>query len=63
MDTNELTAWFEAVRNIGNPVAAVYLQVLLLTGARPGEVLGLRRDDINAKWKALTIRARWRASA
>lgn len=29
---------------------------LLLTGARPGEVLGLRWDDIHTKWRGLTIR-------
>ena len=52
----QLTVWFAAVRQIGNPVAAVYLQTLLLTGARPGEVLGLRWDDVNTKWKGLTIR-------
>lgn len=52
----QLPAWFEAVRNIGNPAAAAYLQILLLTGARPGEVLGLRWEDINTKWKGLTIR-------
>jgi len=52
----QLPAWFAAVRNIGNPIAAAYLQVLVLTGARPGEVLGLRWEDVNTKWKGLTIR-------
>ena len=52
----QLTVWFDAVQRIGNPVTAAYLQTLLLTGARPGEVLGLRWDDINSKWKGLTIR-------
>ena len=52
----QLTVWFDAVQRIGNPVTAAYLQTLLLTGARPGEVLGLRWDDINTKWKGLTIR-------
>ena len=52
----QLTVWFDAVQRIGNPVTAAYLQTLLLTGARPGEVLGLRWEDINAKWKGLTIR-------
>ena len=52
----QLTVWFEAVQRIGNPVITAYLQTLLLTGARPGEVLALRWEDINAKWKGLTIR-------
>ena len=52
----QLTVWFDAVQSISNPVTAAYLQTLLLTGARPGEVLGLRWEDINAKWKGLTIR-------
>ena len=52
----QLPAWFAAVQNILNPVAAAYLQVLVLTGARPGEVLALRWEDVNTKWKGLTIR-------
>ena len=52
----QLNVWFEAVQRIGNPVTAAYLQTLLLTGARPGEVLGLRWEDVNTKWKGLTIR-------
>ena len=52
----QLPVWFSAVRAIGNPVAAAYLQTLLLTGARPGEVLALRWEDVNTKWKGLTIR-------
>jgi integrase len=52
----QLPAWFAAVRSIGNPTVAAYLQTLLLTGARPGEVLALRWDDLNTQWKGLTIR-------
>jgi integrase len=52
----QLPAWFAAVRNIGNPAVSAYLQTLLLTGARPGEVLAMRWDDLNTQWKGLTIR-------
>ena len=52
----QLPAWFAAVRNIGNPAISAYLQTLLLTGARPGEVLAMRWDDINTQWRGLTIR-------
>ncbi len=52
----QLPAWFAAVRCIGNPAVAAYLQTLLLTGARPGEVLALRWPDINLQWRGLNIR-------
>jgi len=52
----QLPAWFQAVRQIQNPVIAAALQVMLLTGARPGEVLGLRWQDMNTQWKSLAIR-------
>lgn len=52
----QLPAWFGAVQQLGNATAAAYLQVLLLTGARPGEVLGLKWEDVNTQWRGLTIR-------
>ena len=52
----QLPAWFAAVRSIGNSTVAAYLQTLLMTGARPGEVLAMRWDDLNTQWRGLTIR-------
>lgn len=52
----QLPAWFSAVRQIGNPTIATALQTMLLTGARPSEVLTLRWEDVNTQWRGLTIR-------
>ena len=52
----QLPAWFAAVRQLQNPAIAAYLQVLVLTGARPGEVMAMRWEDLNTQWRGLTIR-------
>jgi integrase len=52
----QLPAWFDAVRNLPNPVVSAYLQYLLLTGARPNEPLTLRWDDVNFRWNTIRIR-------
>jgi integrase len=52
----QLPAWFAAVKGIHNPVVAAYCQVVLLTGARPGEVLAMQREDLNTQWRGVTIR-------
>lgn len=56
LQREQLKAWFDAVRNLGNPVVSVYLQALLLTGARREEMAGLRWEDIDFQWRSLTIR-------
>lgn len=56
LEKSQLKAWFEAVSNGGNPVSSAYLQAVLLTGARPGEILGMKWSDVNLLWKGLTIR-------
>jgi integrase len=55
LQREQLPAWFTAVRQIGNPAIAAYLQAMLLTGARPGELLALRWADVNMAWRGLTI--------
>jgi len=52
----QIKPWFEAVKKIGNPVIAAYLQGLLLTGARRNELAALKWADVDFQWKSLTIR-------
>lgn len=56
LQREQLSGWFAAVSLLPNPVMAAYLQTLLLTGARPGEILEMRWEDVNTRWKGLTIR-------
>ena len=56
LQREQLAAWFVAVQQIQNPVIATCLQMMLLTGARPGEVLALRWEDVNTQWKGISIR-------
>lgn len=56
LQRTQLSAWFDAVRKLNNPVMVACLQTMLLTGARPGEVIEMRWEDVNAKWKGLAIR-------
>lgn len=56
LQREQLAAWFAAVQQIQNPVIAACLQMMLLTGARPGEVLALRWEDVNTQWKGISIR-------
>lgn len=56
LQREQLATWFAHVQQIENRVIATSLQVMLLTGARPGEVLAMRWEDISTTWKGLTIR-------
>ena len=56
LQRGQLAAWFAAVQQVQNPVISACLQMMLLTGARPGEVLALRWEDVNTQWKGISIR-------
>lgn len=56
LQREQLAVWFAAVQQIQNPIIAACLQMMLLTGARPGEVLALRWEDVNTQWKGISIR-------
>ncbi len=55
LQREQLRPWFEAMRRIGNPVVAAYLQGLLLTGARSNELLGLKWADVDFQWGSLKL--------
>jgi len=51
-----LKDWFDAVRELSNPVIAAYLQGLLLTGARREELAELKWSDIDFRLGAMWIK-------
>lgn len=56
LQREQLAVWFATIQKMQNPVIAAYLQTVLLTGGRPGEVMTLQWQDINHLWKGITIR-------
>lgn len=56
LEREQLATWFEYVRQIPNPIISAYLQCLLLTGARREEMAALRWDEVNFRWRGITIR-------
>jgi integrase len=56
LQREQLPAWFNAVKQIQNPVISAYLQALLLTGARREEIASLRWEDIDFQWNSMTIK-------
>jgi integrase len=47
--------WFKAVKTL-SPVMSVYLQALLITGARREEMALLRWEDVDFRWRKMVIR-------
>lgn len=56
LQKEQLKTWFKFVRQLDNPVASAYLQVLLLTGARREEIASLRWSDVDFKWSSVKIK-------
>jgi integrase len=56
LQREQLHLWFKHMREIGNPLFSVYLQGLLLTGARRGEWQTVQWADVDFAWSKLTIR-------
>lgn len=56
LQREQLPAWFNTIKQIHNPVISAYLQCLLLTGARPNELITLCWEDIDFQWNSVTIK-------
>ncbi|SFT45149.1 tyrosine-type recombinase/integrase [Paraburkholderia aspalathi] len=55
LQREQLAAWFKAVWQIENPAMTTYLIALLITGARREEMAALKWDDVDFKWRSLSI--------
>jgi integrase len=56
LERQQLRPWFSAVQSIGSPTIRTYLQALLITGARRGELAMLRWGDISFSWHYMELR-------
>lgn len=54
LQREQLKSWFDAVKRL-SPVPSVYLQTLLLVGARREEWATLKWADVDFQWRSLTI--------
>lgn len=56
LQRSQMKDWFEAVRSLSNPVQSVYLQALVLTGARREEIASLKWADVDFKWSSIWVK-------
>lgn len=56
LQKEQLSLWFDGVKQINNPVISYYLQILLLTGARRNELSTLKWVDVDTQWHTALIR-------
>lgn len=62
LQIEQLESWFAAVLGINNKIISAYLQILLITGARRGELAGLKWDEIDTRWKTIFIKDKIKGS-
>ncbi|MDQ3186369.1 MAG: tyrosine-type recombinase/integrase [Pseudomonadota bacterium] len=56
LQREQLALWFNAVRELSNPVQAAYLQTLLLIGTRREELAALKWGQVDFQWNSIAIR-------
>ena len=55
LDAEQIAGWWTGTEQLSNRTASVYLRALLLTGARREEMAALRWQDVDFRWRKLTI--------
>ncbi|MDO8775421.1 MAG: integrase family protein [Burkholderiaceae bacterium] len=55
LEAAQVAGWWSGVEQLGNRTASVYLRALLLTGARREEIAALKWEDVDFRWRKLTI--------
>ena len=55
LEREQLYKWFDAVKQINNPVIKAYLQTLLLTGRRREQIAELKWTDIDFQWNKISM--------
>jgi integrase len=55
LEIDQLRPWFAGADKLRHRPAAAYLKCLLLTGARREELAALRWQDVDFRWKKMTI--------
>lgn len=53
---NNVADWFTGVQKLSNKVISTYLQCLLITGARRGELIALKWSDVDFKAKTVWLK-------
>lgn len=56
LERAQMQAWFKEVRNLPNTTIKVYLQMLVLTGARREELIELKWEHVNFLWSSIWIK-------
>jgi integrase len=55
LEASQVAGWWAGVTQLSNPVVSTYLRALILTGARREEMAAARWNDVDFRWRKLTI--------
>jgi integrase len=55
LEAAQVAGWWSGVEQLGNRTASAYLRALLLTGARREEMAAIKWEDVDFRWRKLTL--------